>query len=390
MNQKTKSLFLSAWYPNPNDAMEGLFVRKHAEAVGLYCDVKVLFAYPDKNAKKITIEHIRLKHAEEIIVSYPIKGKNIIAKISKTINFFRAYYKGYRHIRKNGFEPDIIQVNVLTRMALIAYVIKKLTGIPYVVIEHWSRYLPQNRESYNGCLRHWLTKFATRQASAIMPVSEYLKNAMIEKGLKNNNYITINNVVDDFFFVSKEKEKREKKRILHVSCFTERTKNVCGILNAVKKVSLNRTDFELILIGSGPDFNIAKECAKKLNLEESLVSFLGELAPENVALWMQKSDFFVLFSYYETSGVVIAESLCSGIPVIGTNVGGIPELIDENNGKLVPVADEEALAQQINWMLDHHQEYDAEKIKQMAIQRFSYEYVGKNISEIYEKVLCKK
>jgi glycosyltransferase involved in cell wall biosynthesis len=385
MKQRLKSLFLSAWYPNPNDAMEGLFVRKHAEAVSSYCDVAVLFAYPDKNTKRFRIEKNKNKKVDEVLVFYPCTGK-----ISKMINFFRAYIKGYRYLSKSGFKPDIVHVNVLTRMGIIAYAIKILTGIPYVVTEHWSRYFPQNSQSYKGFLRKLATKFVVRRASAVMPVSVFLKNAMINKGLTNKNYIVVNNVVDDFFFQQEPKVFREKKRILHVSCFDERTKNVCGILRAIKKLSLERNDFELILIGDGADFNIAKSCANELNLDSSVVSFLGEKPPMEVAKWMKNSDFFVLFSNYENMPVVISESLVSGIPVLTVDTGGISEMVNKINGKLLQVGDENALYEGLKNMLNHYKEYDSEKIIQDSAQKFSYEYVGQSILQVYQNALSKK
>jgi hypothetical protein len=48
-------LFLSAWYPNRHDSMAGLFVQKHAEAVSMYADVKVLYVHADKDVKHFEI-----------------------------------------------------------------------------------------------------------------------------------------------------------------------------------------------------------------------------------------------------------------------------------------------------------------------------------------------
>ena len=53
----TKVLFLSQWYPHRNDPMFGLFVQKHAEAVSLYCQVKVLYIQPDQN-----IDHFEMSN----------------------------------------------------------------------------------------------------------------------------------------------------------------------------------------------------------------------------------------------------------------------------------------------------------------------------------------
>jgi glycosyltransferase involved in cell wall biosynthesis len=73
------------------------------------------------------------------------------------------------------------------------------------------------------------------------------------------------------------------------------------------------------------------------------IEFTGEIAYEEVAKAMQQADCLLLFSHIENSPCVIGEALCCGLPVIASRVGGIPELIDEQNGILVPAADETAL-----------------------------------------------
>jgi len=67
-----KVLFLSAWYPNRNDVMSGLFVRKHAEAVSKYCDVEVLYVHPDKTLKNFQISVSAENGIIETFIYYPV------------------------------------------------------------------------------------------------------------------------------------------------------------------------------------------------------------------------------------------------------------------------------------------------------------------------------
>jgi glycosyltransferase involved in cell wall biosynthesis len=102
---------------------------------------------------------------------------------------------------------------------------------------------------------------------------------------------------------------------------------------------------------------------------------------------MQKSDFFVLFSNYENSPVVISESLACGKPVISTNVGGISEHINDTNGLLIAPGDTKALAESIDYMLDHFDKFDADFIQSTAKSKFSMKSVGKELQQEYLKVL---
>jgi glycosyltransferase involved in cell wall biosynthesis len=384
-----KVLFLSQWYPHRNDPMLGLFVQKHAEAISLYCKVKVLYVQPDVNINRLELEEKVTHNLSELIVYYPIRKQNKFRKLYNTINYCRAYWTGYKRVCTNDFKPDIIHANILTRTAFVAYLLKLWKGIPYVVTEHWSRYLPA-RNSFNGTLRKLTTRLVVKNAKAILPVSENLKQAMIAHKLLNNNYITVNNVVDDFFFNESPIVHRLKKRIIHVSCFDEQAKNVKEIIRTTYELSKIRQDFELILIGIGKDFKYIKNYADTLNFPKGIIHFLGERTSEEVANWMQNSDFFVLFSNFETAGVVISESLACGKPVLSTQVGAAPEYINENNGILISVKNKEKLLEKMNYLLDHFQDYDSEAIKKDAKNKFSYSHIGAQLTNIYTNSISKR
>jgi len=117
---------------------------------------------------------------------------------------------------------------------------------------------------------------------------------------------------------------------------------------------------------------------------------LGELSPEKVAYWLNNSDFFVLFSNYETAGVVVAESLICGKPVLSSMAGGVTEMIDQSNGILVSVQDETSLFKEMNFMLDHFQTFDSELIKTNARLKFSSQTIGKEIVDVYNRILSRK
>jgi glycosyltransferase involved in cell wall biosynthesis len=366
--------------------MYGLFVQKHAEAVSKYCNVQVLCVQPDSNIKDFEIETTEYETLRETIVYYPAKTVNIYQRTLKTFNYIRAFFKGYKLLAKQGYKPDIIHANILTRTAVFAYFLKLCKGIPYVITEHWSRYLPA-RNSFNGIIRKFVTRVVVKNAAAILPVSKNLAEAMQAHKLFNKNYIIVNNVVDNFFFEEIPEVHRPKKRIIHISCFDEQAKNVKGILRATRELAQRRSDFELILIGTGIDFEDVFNYATMLDFPKGVIHFLGEKTPNEVANWLKNSDFFVLFSNYETAGVVISESLVCGKPVLSTKVGAAPEYINSENGKLIDIGDEKSLLTEMDFLLDNAEKYDSTNIKKTAQEMFSYIYIGKTITNIYINLL---
>ncbi|MCQ2231930.1 MAG: glycosyltransferase [Paludibacteraceae bacterium] len=380
-------LFMSPWYPHRYDAMSGLFVRKHAEAVARQCEVTTLYLYPDANVSEPEVMVQTTNGVHEIYLYYPFVDRPLLRQLTKALNFFKAFRKGYKEVKARFGRPDVVQANVLTRCGALAWWLKRREGIPYVIVEHWTRYLPQNF-NYKGWLRRWVSEQVEKEASCVLPVSRMLCDAMRSHGLVHSNYQVVNNVVDDFFFEQPISADRVhgKFRFLHVSCFIERAKNVCGMLRVVKRLSGERSDFVFTIIGIGPDFEEVKRYAETLDLPDGLVSFVGEQQPRQVCSYFAESDAFVMFSNYENAPVVISESLAMGVPVISTRVGGIADMIDAQSGVLIEAGDEQALYEQMIGMMAHRSEFDAEKIRQRA-RRYSYETVGNFLVERYQECL---
>jgi len=366
--------------------MAGLFVQKHAESVALYCDVKLIYVHADEKIKCFDTVKTESNNLSEIIIYYPVNKKFVLYKIQKIINFIRAYLIGFKILKEEKFKPDIVHVNVLTRTGLIALFIKILKGIPYVITEHWTRYLPE-RNNFKGFFRKKVTKFVVRFASAVMPVSIMLKNAMLAHKLQNKNYVIVDNVIDPAFLTNYSLQKRTRKRMILVSCFLEYAKNVSGIIRTISKLSVTRNDFELVIIGDGLNFNDIKQLSDDLELTNNFVFFMGEKTSKEVAEWIANSDFMILFSNYETAGIVITESLALGKPVLSTRVGIAEDYIGEKDGIIIEVGDEDALFDKMNYMLDNLDKYDNKSIRDKYKEQFSYKKIGLRIFDIYNKTL---
>ena len=377
-----KVLFLSAWYPHRYDAMSGLFVRKHAEAASRFCDVCVLYLMADEHVNQFDIVEQSTNSVREVYVYYPFAKAPILRQLTKAVGYVRAFWRGFAVVRQNFGLPDVVQANVLTRSGVLAHRLKRKFGIAYIIVEHWSRYLPQNF-NYKGFARKLMTRKCVADADCVMAVSGKLREAMRDCGLTNNNFQLIDNVVDDFFFTAQKSiNAKGKFRFLHVSCFDEKPKNVKGILRAVKNLSQQRSDFEIVLIGVGPDWQSAVDYAKELGLPEDMVKFPGEVPPTEVCRYFTESDVLVMFSRYETAGITFCESWATGTPVITTEVGIIPDCLTPQNCVIVQNGNEADLSEKMSWMIDNKEVFDAAEIRKTA-RRYTYENVGKRLFEIY-------
>ena len=368
-----KVLYLTEWYPNRYDDMSGLFVRKHAEAAARCgANICVLYLHRDSHVHKVEIVCQRTNSIQEIYVYY-------------SGCYLHALLTGYRTVQRTYGMPDICQLNILNKNGLLAEWLWRVHGKPYLLVEHWSGYLPQNYSFREGWHKRLMQRIA-RDARCILTVSQSLTNAMKACGITNNTWKNIHNVVDDFFYkpFTGYRPFNEKKRLLHVSCFDEKAKNIRGMLRAVRHVAEKRQDFEMVLVGTGTDWNKNKAYADSLHFPAGTVRFIGKQSPEEVSEWMHCSDAFVLFSNYETYGIVLAEAMAAGLPCISTNTTGM--VIPDTCGITVPAGDEETLALMIDSMLDSYRFYEPSTLRK-ASKDYTANKIGSQLSRIYREML---
>ena len=414
MNEERKHIvFLARWYPHRYDPMFGLFIQRHAEAAALFNDITVIYCQQDNETTSQQVESqsrkvaesqsrdvstIPMNNKQDIVdasMHYNKKNFEIVRTLENNVDTIRIYYKKpknkilslLRFYRANmiGLKlckspVDLIHVHILTRLGVIAWIQKLLHKTPYIITEHWSRYLPGN--DFGGFIRKSATKIVVRDAKLVTTVTDNLAKAMQNHGLKNDNYVVLPNVVNlDMFHIS-EKKNNTPCKIIHVSCFEDKSKNISGLLESLKIIEGKGIDFQCTLIGEGMDFDLMKTKAEELQLINK-VSFTGLLEGQKLADELSSGNFLVMSSNYENMPVVILEALASGLPVVSTNVGGIKEMIDETKGILVEPRNKEALAEAIIKMIETHNDYDPDCLRKSVIEKYGYESVGRFLDKIY-------
>ncbi len=385
---KLNILYLSRWYPNRYDPMPGLFIQRHAEAANMYNNIAVVYvhAVDDNPDKKFEITKEIINDVLTVKVYYKSVKTQIplLKQICKIIRFYRANFIGIKSLKPEFEKFDLVHIHILTRLGVIALFYKWFKNTNYIISEHWSRYLAAT-ENFNGILRKMLSRIVIKNASAVTTVTKNLAKAMKNHNLDNNNYIVLANVLSPDFLNYQEisSDKKQKRNILHVSCFEDKSKNVSGILRVIKRITGERNDVHFTLVGDGMDFLQMKEYAGNLEINPNNITFTGLLEGKELVKEMGNSSALLIFSNYENFPVVINESMSLGIPVISTNVGGISEYLNTSNGILINAGDEDELKKELNLFLDGKYVFDSEKIKQKAIHDFSMKNVGSQLNKIY-------
>jgi glycosyltransferase involved in cell wall biosynthesis len=266
--------------------------------------------------------------------------------------------------------------------------LKESNGWPYVVTTHgYDIYdLPFRNEQYRGKITNVLN-----EASAIVSVSNEIQKLMIEQLHTSNEIVVIPNGYDPLSFHEMSRQKcreqlklpQDKKIILTVG-YLAPEKGQRILIESSRKVLESRKDVLFVLVGDGTDRKLLEDKIQEYKLKERFI-LAGKKKHSEIPVWMNAADILCIPSLSEGVPTVLFEALGCGIPVVATSVGGIPEIIqNDNHGVLLPPDDKVALtnalanALQKNWNRPEIIEYS---------KNFTWEGISNSILNLYKKIL---
>ncbi len=167
--------------------------------------------------------------------------------------------------------------------------------------------------------------------------------------------------IDAFFDAKNTTPKSSAPVLLYTGVLIPR-KGVMHLVNAFAALADEFPHARLRLLGRADDPDYVRQLHQRIRELhcDARIEFVAEMPQQELAQQMAQAHVFILPSLSEGLGRVVVEAMAAGTPVIGSRVGGIPDMIREGKtGFLVPPGDEIALAEKIRWMLEHPQETEA-------------------------------
>ncbi|MBM2814593.1 MAG: hypothetical protein HW421_1355 [Ignavibacteria bacterium] len=236
-----------------------------------------------------------------------------------------------------------------------------------------------------------IVKFSLENSDAVTAVSGYLKEKTLQNFNIKNNIKVIHNFVDTKVYkrlpciqIRKRLAEEDEKILMHISNFRP-VKRVCDCLRIFVEVH-KEIKSKLILIGDGPDRHEAEELSKRLGIEKN-VKFLGK---QNALVELLScADLFLLPSQSESFGLSALEAMSCGVPVIGSNIGGIPELIDQGEtGYVAEFGDTERMARYAKELLGNPKKWNkfSENARQRSVEMFDIELIVPKYEEVYLEI----
>ncbi len=238
-----------------------------------------------------------------------------------------------------------------------------------------------------------ITRWAIEQSDRVTTVSQWLSDATEQKLAPDQDLTVIPNAVDSEQFSPDRKcpqlrarfATEEQLLVAHVSNF----RPVKRVQDVIQSFATAARDLpaRLLMIGKGPDQALAQEEAKRLGIDDR-ISWIGPL--DDIAVLLACCDLFLLPSESESFGLAALEAMASGLPVISTRSGAIPEVVIHGEaGFLSEVGDTESLARDSRKLLtdDALRKEMSLTARRLASEVFTWDEVVSSYEDAYSQVL---
>ncbi|MEI7498373.1 MAG: glycosyltransferase [Candidatus Falkowbacteria bacterium] len=252
---------------------------------------------------------------------------------------------GWSLSKVKAFKPDVLHSHTPFGVGWEAVLCAKRLKVPLVGTHHtfFDHYLKHIKMDYNWSKKlSWaiFTKYFNA-CSLILSPSAALASALKEHGLEPRTEVIFNPADTARFFVLSPKEKNDLRKQLgwHEPTIVymgrvSYEKSIEQVIQAFASVAKKYKQAELVIVGDGPERKKLMELSKELSINKK-VKFLGALYGDDLVKALQASDFFVTASKSENMPASIIEAMACGLPTIGVDSNGMPEIVrDQQTGLL--------------------------------------------------------
>lgn len=387
---------IPSWYPSSSYPIAGIFTKEQVEALAEL--------YPEVNVVVSTWGH----HEGEITLRDPLKIFKILRWrwnnrrqfIVKNNGYWEIFHPAISLVTRLGVcsigqlifanrnslvkamtqfgRFDIIHAHVAYPAGYIAKKLSEEFKIPYILTEHMAPFpfpwLMKKGRPINEIYE------AITNAGDVIAVSRSLAERMASFGFKEPTIIP--NIVDERRFSTGKPNSH--KFTFFTLCVISPQKGIDHLLEAIAYWDPPSDQVEFIIGGGGRMKKNYQMLAESMGLSDR-VKWLGDINREAVPELFRACHVYVMPSRYETFGVVYAEAIASGKPVIATRCGGPEDIVNDVNGILVEIGDVKGLAKAMKKIYQHWGEFDSKAIRNDFLDRFSRQAITERLVHIYEK-----
>jgi len=412
---------VSHLFPRKRMLMSGIYVREELDALAGSVDIRLIAPLPNLQwfgelyKEKFQVSSFKFqvsdfKHDDSgqaaIRRTEPVSGVSCTAEYTVVRPFVLAFPRWFLQrlypasmalslILSRSFLGECDCIHVHTAFPDVAAVVRTFgNNTPIIGTVHGS---DLNYFAMKPSLRPQIVT-ALNRCARIICVSNSLERTAHELGVRAETTV-IPNGIDTSVFRPGEKNDActrlglnpARPRVLYAGNFVP-VKGIEHLFRAMPHILGRYPECELVLVGASPG-------TAPRTPYDSLIADVGigssvrvveRVERTELPGWIHASDVVAVPSIRKGFGLIAAESLACGRPVVSTRSGGPEDIVEDGQGLLVPPGDSEAFGAALLTVLDGHGINKPEILAESAVRRFSYESVARRILDVYESVTGKK
>jgi glycosyltransferase involved in cell wall biosynthesis len=379
-----KIAVISRYFPSSGEPWQGRSAYQTLRALDSQADVHVFYpnsAYPSFLRPRSRL-YAGLDHSYSppgVSVSY--HDYPALPLLSRPFNGAMVSRTLLPHVR--AFRPDLIFSIFLYPDSYAALQIAKRLRVPLVAMG-----IGSDVHSIGDRLSAMYTRKVLKQTDFLVTVSEDLRQQALAMGARPQASRSILNGCDlSVFHVRDSAEARRQLNlaadaqiVLYIGRMDLR-KGLRELVEASTKIYPTHPNLQVYMVGEGPDRPLIMQAIESAGAA-GYIHTMPPCKPDDVALWMAAANLVTLPSYMEGCPNVVLEALACGRPVVATCVGGIPEIMSDSCGRLIPPRDATALAQALDAVLSAN--WDAASISRHRSR--SWSAVARELLDVFESV----
>lgn len=387
---------IPSWYPTHSNPIAGIFFKEQAEAIAELCpDTQVIVSL--RNNIGALSPYFPLQSID-VLKRYLSADSGFVQRHERFCEIYRPTIYWSKQLIREGMNKhhhahrknlkaaiskygriNIIHAHVSYPAGYIAAILSREFNIPYVLTEHMGPF-PFIAYLRNGRPMPEIDE-AFGQAKRTIAVSPALADRVHSFGYPKPVVIP-NMVHEEHFYPDGPTE--EIFTFFTLGGLSEQ-KGTDTLLKAIALLKDSFTKIQFWIAGDGPERDKFHNLANSLNISK-FIRWIGPVRRTDVPDLFRRCHVFVLSSCHETFGIVYAEAIASGKPIIATRCGGPEFIVNKENGILVDVGDIPSLATAIGYMIHNWDHYSPERIRKDFESRFSRQAVVGQLHALYEKV----
>jgi len=370
-----KVLHITNWYPNNWNDLEAIFIKEQFKLFSEVTFSHLIHIQVRTGTKLLEYKYFKYSNSEE--------GYYLLTKIKshKIIELLTTFLLWWVLFKVNYKKYDLIHFHIAYPLLTYYHLWKKIVKIPIIMLEHWSAYhfnfyMPKNSKKLNSIKRIF------KQNIPLITVSKALLDDIeIFSGNKIDKSYIIPNVIDKKYYYYLDKKTKHKTVTFFALNNWRNIKNPFPMLEGFVKLASSNIEFNLVIGGYGELMEDMKKFVVKYKLEDS-VRFFSKMNKQEIANQLHISDAFVFSSIYETFSVVCAESLCCGVPIIGSDISAISEYANTSSYLRLKNNNADEWKNSLKYFIDNKEKYNNKLIAQKINLYLSSDTIKKNYKKI--------